>query len=105
MRTRAEKAWRDNIANKKPKEQLLSKAFHYFMTGSDLKHMLSIPLLTSAIRQMINNDKLVETKNELTWWERVSPNETCMRVREGCVWAFYGAKSMVERCYNLSTTF
>jgi hypothetical protein len=37
MRTRAEKAWRDNI-NKKPKEQLLNKAFFYFMTGSDLKY-------------------------------------------------------------------
>ena len=105
MRTRAEKAWRDNIANKKPKEQLLSKAFHYFMTGSDLKHMLSIPLLTSAIRQMINNDKLVETKNELTWWERVSPNETCMRVREVCVWAFSGVRLEVGRYYIVSRTF
>ena len=115
MRTRAEKAWRDNIANKKPKEQFLNKAFNYFMTRSDLKHnnfnqellkhMLSIPPLTSAIRQIFNNDKLVETKKELTWWERVSPNETCMRVREECIWAFYGVRSMVERCYNLSKTF
>ena len=115
MRTRAEKAWRDNIANKKPKEQFLNKAFHYFMTGSDLKHnnfnqellkhMLSIPPLTSAIRQIFNNDKLVETKKELTWWERVNLNKTCMRVREGCVWAFYGAKLMVERCYYLNKTF
>ena len=37
MRTRAEKAWRDNI-NKKPKEQLLNKAFFYFMIGLDLKY-------------------------------------------------------------------
>jgi hypothetical protein len=51
-----------------------------------LKHTLSIPLLESAIRQVINNNKLVETKKkELTWWERISPNETCMRVRRGCV--------------------
>jgi hypothetical protein len=74
MRTRAEKAWRDNI-NKKPKEQLLNKAFHYFVTGSDLKHnnfnqellkhMLSIPLLTSAMRQIINKNKLVETKKRV----------------------------------------
>ena len=94
MRRRAEKAWRDNI-NKKPKEQLLNKAFHYFVLGSNLKHnnfnqellkhMLFIPLLTSSIRQIINNDKLVETKKELTWWERVSPDETCMRMRERCV--------------------
>jgi hypothetical protein len=27
----------------------------------------------------------INKKKELTWWERVSPNETCMRVREGCV--------------------
>ncbi len=67
--------------------------------------MLSKLLLTSIIRLTINSVKLVETKKELTWWERVSPNETCMRVREGCVWAFYGARSMVERCYNLSKTF
>ncbi len=74
MRTRAEKAWRDNI-NKKPKEQLLNKAFHYFVTVSDLKHnnfnqellkhMLSIPLLTSAMRQIINKNKLVETKKRV----------------------------------------
>jgi hypothetical protein len=50
--------------------------------------MLSIPLLTSAIRQIINNGEFVETKKELTLWERVSPNETCMRVRGGCVLAF-----------------
>ena len=35
--------------------------------------MLSIPLLTSTIRQIINNDELVKTKKELTLWERVSP--------------------------------
>ena len=67
--------------------------------------MLYISLLTSTIRQKINNDKLVVTKKELTWWERVSPNETCMRVREGCVWAFYGAQSKVERCYDIIKTF
>ena len=83
------------ISTRKPKEQLLNKAFHHFVTGSDLKHynfnqellkhMLSISLLISAIRQIINNDKLVETKKELTWWERVNPDETCIRVRERCV--------------------
>jgi hypothetical protein len=67
--------------------------------------MLSISLLTSAIRQVTNNDEFVQTKKELTLWERVSPNETCMRVREGCVWAFYGVRSMVEECYDLSKTF
>ena len=66
-----------------------------------LKHVLSIPLLTSDIRKIINNDELVETKKELTLWERVSPNKTWMRVREGCVWAFCRAKSVVERYYNL----
>ena len=67
--------------------------------------MLSIFLLTSAIRQIMNNDKLVETNKELTLWERINPNEICMRVREGCVWAFYGVRSMVEECYGLSKTF
>jgi hypothetical protein len=67
--------------------------------------MLSIPLLTFSIRQKTNDDEFVETKKELTLWERVSPNETCMRVREGCVWAFCGARSMVEGCYDLSRTF
>jgi hypothetical protein len=67
--------------------------------------MLSMSLLTSTIRQIINNDKLVETKKELTLWERVSPNKTCMKVREGCVWAFCGARSMMEGCYDLSKTF
>jgi hypothetical protein len=90
-------------------------AFHYSTTGSGLKHnnfnqkllkhTLSIPLLTSAIRQVINNNEFVETKKELILWERVSPNETCMRVREGCVWAFYGADLVVERCYDLNKTF
>jgi hypothetical protein len=67
--------------------------------------MLSIPLLTSAIRQIINNDELVKTKKELTLWERVSPNKTCMRVGEGCVWAFCGARSVLEGYYNLGKTF
>ena len=34
---------------------------------------------------MFKNNELVKTKKELTWWERVSPNETCMKVREGCL--------------------
>jgi hypothetical protein len=115
MRTMIKKTWRDDIANKKPKEQLLSKAFQYFTTGSGLKHndfnqkmlkhTLSIPLSTFAIKQVTNNHEFVETKKELTLWERVSPNETCMRVREGRVWAFCGARSMVEGCYDLSRTF
>ena len=77
-----EKAWEDNVANKKPKEQLLNKAFHYSTTESGLKHnnfnqkllkhTLSILLLTFAIRQVINNDEFIETKKELTLWERVS---------------------------------
>jgi hypothetical protein len=45
---------------------------------------------------VFKNNELVKTKKELTWWERVNPNETCMRVREGCVWPFCGAKSRVE---------
>jgi hypothetical protein len=74
MRTMSEKALQDNIANKKPKEQLLNKAFHRSTTGLGLKHnnfnqkllkhILSIPLLTSAIRQVINNDEFVETKKK-----------------------------------------
>ena len=52
-------------------------------------------LLASATRP-VNSNKLVETKRKLTWWERVSPDETCMRVRERCVYAFYGAISVVE---------
>ena len=72
IRAMTEKAWQDNIANKKPKEQLLNKAFHYSTTGSGLKynifnqkllkHTLFIPLLTSAVRQVINNDEFIETK-------------------------------------------
>ena len=54
--------------------------------------MFCIFLLTSAARPLINN-ALVETKRGLTCWERVSPNETCIRVGENCVWAFYGAKT------------
>ena len=56
-------------------------------------------LSTSAARPLINNT-LVETKKRVTCWERVSPDETCTRVRERCVWAFYGAKSMVENHYD-----
>ena len=77
------KAWWDNVANKKPKGQSLNKAFHYSTTGSSLKHnkfnqnllkyTLSISLLTSAIKQAINNDEFVETKKKLTLWERVNP--------------------------------
>jgi hypothetical protein len=51
---------------------------------------------------MINNNKLVETKKELTLWERVSPNETCMRVREECVWTFCEARLVVEDVMTLS---
>ena len=54
-----------------------------------LENVLSILLLTFATRLVINS-KLVETKRELTWWERVSPDETRMRVREktclGLLW-------------------
>ena len=32
-------------------------------------------------------------------------HETCMRVREGSVWAFCGAKSVVGRYYDLNKTF
>ena len=56
-------------------------------------------LLTSATKP-VNSNKLVETKRGLTCWERVSPNETCTRVRERCVWAFYGAKSVVKNHCN-----
>ena len=56
--------------------------------------MLSPLLLTSATRP-VNSNKLVKTKRGLTWWERVSPDETCIRVRERCVWAFCGAKLVV----------
>ena len=93
----------------------MNKTFHYSTTESGLKynnfnqkllkHTLSIPLLTSAIRQITNNHEFVETKKELTLWKRVSPNETCMRVREGCVWAFCGARSMMEECYDPNKTF
>ena len=93
----------------------MNKTFHYSTTGSSLKHndfnqkvlehTLSIPLLTSAIRKVTNKHEFAETKKELTLWERVSSNETCMRVREGCVWAFCGARSMVEGYYDLIKTF
>jgi hypothetical protein len=78
---------------------------HNYFNQKVLEHTLSIPLLTSAIRQVTNNHEFVKTKKELTLWERVSPKKTCMRVREGCVWAFCGARSMVEGCYDLSKTF
>jgi hypothetical protein len=91
MRTRTNKACQGDIANKKLKEQLLGRATHYSSTGLSLKHnnfnkkllehVLSMLLLTSTTRPVINN-KFVETKRELTWWERVSLDETCMRVRE-----------------------
>ena len=74
MRTVIKKAWRDDVANKKPKEQLLNKALHYSTTGSGLnhnnfnqkvlEHTLSIPLLTSAIRQVTNNHEFVKTKKK-----------------------------------------
>ena len=43
---------------------------------------------------------LLELKRGLTCWERVSPDETCIRVRERCVWAFCGAKLMVGNHYG-----
>ena len=47
---------------------------------------------------------LLRLKRELTCWERVSPDETCTRVRERCVWAFYGAKLVVgNHCYPHKT--
>ena len=82
------------MANKKLKEQLLGRASHCSLAGSGLKqnyfskklpeHVLSMLLLTSTTRPM-NSNKLVDTKRKLTWWERVNPDETCMRVRERCV--------------------
>jgi hypothetical protein len=38
MRTRTKKACQGDIANKKPKEQLLGWAFHYSATEPDLQH-------------------------------------------------------------------
>ena len=54
--------------------------------------MLYMFLLTSAARLLIYNTLVETEKGGLTCWERVSPNETCIRVRERCVWAFYEAK-------------
>ena len=109
MRTMTEKAWEDNIANKKPKEQLLNKAFHYSTTGSGLKHnnfnqkllkhTLSISLLTFSIRQVINNDEFVETKKELTLWERVSPMRHAWRWGKEVFGPF-----LVGRYYDLNKT-
>ncbi len=72
MRTMTKKAWWGNIINNKPKGQLLNKAFHYSTTGSNLEHnnfnqnlwkyTFSTFLLTSAIKQAVNDDKFVETK-------------------------------------------
>ena len=67
--------------------------------------MLSIPLLTFAIGQIINNDEFVETKKRVDFVGESQSHETCMRVREGSVWAFYGARSVVERCYDFNNTF
>jgi hypothetical protein len=41
--------------------------------------VFSALLLTSATRP-VNSNKFVETKRGLTCWERVSPDETCIRV-------------------------
>ena len=74
MRKRTKKACQGDIANKKPKEQLLGRASYCSSIESDLKqnnlnkklpeHVLSMLLLTSAIRPVINN-KLVETKKRV----------------------------------------
>ena len=74
MRIKTKKACQSDIANKKPKEQLLGQATHCSLARSGLKHnkldqkwlkhMLSILLLTSATRPVINN-KLVETKKRV----------------------------------------
>ena len=115
MRTTTEKAWQDNIANKKPKERLLNKDFHYSTTGSGLKHnnfnqkllkhTLFITLLTSALRQITNNDEFVETKKELTLWERVSPMRHAWGWEKEVFGPFYGARSVVRRYYGLNKTF
>ena len=62
-------------------------------------------LLTSARRQVFKIVNLLRMKKELTWWERVNPNETCMKVRRGCVWAFSGVRPKVERFYDIIETF
>ena len=74
MRTRTKKACQGDVANMKSKEQLLGRTSHCSSVGSDLKqnnlnkklpeHVLSMLLLTSAIRPVINN-KLVETKKRV----------------------------------------
>ncbi len=74
VRTRTKKACQGDIANKKPKGQLLGRATHCPSTGLGLKHnnfnnkklpehVFPMLLLTSAIRPVINN-KLVETKKK-----------------------------------------
>ena len=52
-------------------------------------------LSTSAARPLINN-KLIEIEKRVDLVGESQPDETCMRVREKCVWAFYGAKSVLE---------
>ena len=74
MRTKTKKACQGDITNKKPEEQLLGRASYCSSTESDLKqnnlnkklpeHVLSVLLLTSATRPVINN-KLVETKKRV----------------------------------------
>ena len=65
MRTRTKKACQGDIANKKPKGQLLGRATHCSLTGSSLKHnnfneklpehMFSMLLLTSTTTHVTNN--------------------------------------------------
>uniref|UniRef100_A0A2N9F5D1 PI3K/PI4K catalytic domain-containing protein n=1 Tax=Fagus sylvatica TaxID=28930 RepID=A0A2N9F5D1_FAGSY len=45
----------------------ITRAFH---ASADICHKAS------------DSNKLVETKRKLTWWDRVSPDETCMRVED-----------------------
>ena len=56
--------------------------------------MLYVLLLTSAARP-VNSNKLVETKKRVDLLGESQPDETCIRIRERCVWAFCGAKLMV----------
>jgi hypothetical protein len=104
IRAMTEKAWQDNIANKKPKEQLLNKAFHYSTTGSGLKHHIfnqkllkhtfSILLLTSTVRQVINNDEFVETKKSwlcgrepIPWDMHEGEGRRCL----GLIWSWFSS--------------
>ena len=82
------------VVIKKLEEQLLGRASYYSSAGSSLKHSnfskkwlnhIFLTLLLISATRPVTNNKLVETKRWLTWWERVNSDETCMRVREKCV--------------------